>query len=180
MMTSTCTCCALTRLDPIILNVPSVACWVGWPGGGSVVDPDWAYVVRKKRERMYSEDEKVPIDTGKERKERKKGVETKKQARTVRHALNRLQRTHSEDMSVSTKKEPRNLSRHESDPTKVWTSSSANFSFVPRSTFNNLWFPTTFSKKKIDVHCQSRWSASRAITRSITADHRLNPFGMIF
>lgn len=54
------------------MKVPSAACCGGWPGAGSVVD--WTYVIRKKREEMYSKDEKVPIDTGKERKERKKGA----------------------------------------------------------------------------------------------------------
>jgi hypothetical protein len=70
MMKSTRTCCALTRLDPIILKVPSVTCWGGCPGAGNVVD--WTYDIPKKRERMYSEDEKVPIDKGvRERRERK-------------------------------------------------------------------------------------------------------------
>ena len=88
------TCCALTRLDPSIVKVPSEACCVGWPGGGNVVD--WACIIPKKREEMYSKDkeEKVPIDKGKERKERKKGVEMnnegKRRPESLRHNLNRL------------------------------------------------------------------------------------------
>lgn len=70
MMTSTRTCCALTRLDPIMLKVPSVTCWGGCPGAGNVVD--WTYDIPKKRERMYRENEKDPIYKGKEKKERKK------------------------------------------------------------------------------------------------------------
>jgi hypothetical protein len=66
MMKSTRTCCALTRLDPIILKVPSVTCWVGCPDAGNVVD--WTYITPEKRERMHSKDEKVPIDKGRETK----------------------------------------------------------------------------------------------------------------
>ena len=46
-MKSTRTCCALTRLDPIILKVPSAACLVGCPGAGNVVD--WTCVNPEKR-----------------------------------------------------------------------------------------------------------------------------------
>ena len=72
MMKSTRTCCALTRLDPIILKVPTVTCCVGCPGAGNV--EDWTYVIPKKRAEMYSEDENVPIDkTRTERRERREG-----------------------------------------------------------------------------------------------------------
>jgi hypothetical protein len=63
------TCCALTRLDPVILKVPSAACWVGCPGAGSVVD--WPYVNPIKRDKMYCE-EKVLIAFGKKRKQERK------------------------------------------------------------------------------------------------------------
>jgi hypothetical protein len=68
MMKGKHTCCALTRLDPIILKPPRVPRVVGCPGSGKVVD--WTYEIPNKREEMYSIDEKVPIGKGRERKER--------------------------------------------------------------------------------------------------------------
>lgn len=59
MTESTHTCCALTRLDPMISKVPSCTCEVGCPGGGSVTD--WLYANPKKRDKMYSEEESIAL-----------------------------------------------------------------------------------------------------------------------
>ena len=74
MMESTQTCCALTRLDPIISKVPTVGCTVGCPGAGNVVD--WPYANPKKRDKMHSE-ETVPITERKKREERGGVLETR-------------------------------------------------------------------------------------------------------
>lgn len=75
MMKMGSTCCALTRLEPIMLKAPSAACLEGCPGGGSVVA--CPYANPKKREEMYSEEEKDLIDKDKERKEKRKGTKTR-------------------------------------------------------------------------------------------------------
>jgi hypothetical protein len=82
-MESTRTCCALTRLDPMILKVPSCTCEVGCPGAGSVAD--WPYANPKKRDKMYSE-EKGSIAL-KKRERRKEGEEVQEgTSKEIEHA----------------------------------------------------------------------------------------------